>query len=535
MTALSILLLTQGVAGCSAKRNAGSVSVSDEAIVSSEGTTSIENAVAGASLFPEEKSIVSLKNHMSDQERSKVTSGPLTVLDEPWNKPREKDERMAEYQNGVYFEICTKEDMLRDIEENPEAYAGWTDEELEDYKTNFVSYIRGYIVDGRHYGSMISTPLEDEKTYGWYSVLEGETLTTKEIKDLQELKDMLPKILEEYRKDEYKYFYFGSDLDEKQWGKDIIRIFEAKRDKTYKTMPFGTTNQIAEYYQKIRNQQEDLAWELDKDAVEAIKDQVTEYHFYDEELDRELVIHVAIPKGHESSAAKTLAVDVQPEVLPAFVLTDAVWRFNDIAKLLGEMEAGRAKPQILISIGQDYAICNSENMERSAVFCEGKDKFLDFITDDLMPYLSEKYNIDFENSTLFGHSLGGVFAHYAAFNSDRYENQPFGKYIIGSPAFWSPYSTEMKDFKDQKNDYGYFDRNQTMNKKILITGGTDENEDYQEYFGENDSTLDAIAHLEERVNAHCDAANPMAQSKLYKSHHYQYIPDMLKEYVDETI
>ena len=74
-----------------------------------------------------------------------------------------------------------------------------------------------------------------------------------------------------------------------------------------------------------------------------------------------------------------------------------------------------------------------------------------------------------------------------------------------------------------------------MNKKILITGGTDENEDYQEYFGENDSTLDAIAHLEERVNSHCDTSSPMAASKLYKSHHYQYIPDMLIEYVDEKI
>ena len=171
-------------------------------------------------------------------------------------------------------------------------------------------------------------------------------------------------------------------------------------------------------------------------------------------------------------------------------------------------------------------------MERAAVFCEGKDKFLDFITDNLMPYLGEKYAIDYGNSTLFGHSLGGVFTHYALFNSDRYENQPFGCYIIGSPAFWSPYSREMSDYPEQAKDYGYFERNQTMGKSAFITAGSDEDEDYQEYFQDGDSTTESIAHLAERINAHCDPGSPAAVSKLYKSHHYQYIPEMLVEYAD---
>ena len=41
-----------------------------------------------------------------------------------------------------------------------------------------------------------------------------------------------------------------------------------------------------------------------------------------------------------------------------------------------------------------------------------------------------------------------------------------------------------------------------------------------------------ILHLAERLNAHCDSESPMAEAKLYKSHHYQYIPEMLVEYVD---
>ena len=509
---LSVMAVAQCFCGCG-KKTSGATT---------DSSSSEAGQVAGVSQESKPASVNNLVNHMTENELSKVTEGPLTVLDEPWNKQKEEDGILKDYQDGVYFEIWEKEDMLRNIEENPEAYAGWTDEELEEYKANFVPYIRGYVVDGRHYGTMISGPLKEEDGIGWYSVLEGDTLTTKEIKDLQELKDKLPTILQEYRKDDYKYFYFGKDIDEEMWAKDIIRIFEAKQDKSYKILPFGTSQKLAdEKMLNMRNQEEDLSWELDKDAVEAIKDQVVEYTFYDEELDRSFVVHVALPFGYDST-----------KTYPAIVLTDAVWRFNDTAKLLSEMKEGRAEPQIVISIGQDYSICNSDNVERAAVFCDGKDKFLDFITDNLMPYIGEKYAIDYENSTLFGHSLGGVFTHYALFNSDRYDNQPFGKYIIGSPAFWSPYSREMSDYAEQAKDYGYFDRNQTMGKSAFITAGSDEDEDYQEYFQDGDSTTESIAHLAERINAHCSEEQPMAQAKLYKSHHYQYIPEMLVEYAD---
>ena len=71
-----------------------------------------------------------------------------------------------------------------------------------------------------------------------------------------------------------------------------------------------------------------------------------------------------------------------------------------------------------------------------------------------------------------------------------------------------------------------------MGKSAFITAGSDEDEDYQEYFQDGDSTTESIAHLAERINAHCDPGSPAAVSKLYKSHHYQYIPEMLVEYAD---
>ncbi len=495
------------ISGCSAKNKSG------------EGTElSVEGVVAGESLSSSQSNRITLTNHITQQELQKVTVGPLTVLDEPWKK--EKNE--SGYAEGVFVELWTKEDLLRDIEENPEHYSGWTQEEIEDYKSNFLPYIAGYTVDGRNYGIMIvpGMGLYEDESYGWYYIQGAEGLEYREIKDMEELKTILPDLVKEYQKKDYQYHYISDSFDPDTMEKDVIRVFEAVKAGQYEKLPINTTKMSFETM--LREQDDmDYAWELDRDAVAAIKDQVTEYHMHDDELDRDFVIHVALPKNYDAGKA-----------LPALVLTDAVWRFNDIAALLKEMEEGRAAPQILISIGQDYSISNSDNIERAAVFCEGKDKFLDFITDNLMPYLGENYLIDYENSTLFGHSLGGVFSHYALCNSDRYENQPFGNYIVGSPAFWSPYSRDMSDYKEQERDFGYFERNQTISKHVFITAGSDEDEDYAEYFEDGDSTTESIVHLAERINSHCSEGSPMAKDKLYKSHHYQYIPDMLIEYVD---
>ena len=90
----------------------------------------------------------------------------------------------------------------------------------------------------------------------------------------------------------------------------------------------------------------------------------------------------------------------------------------------------------------------------------------------------------------------------------------------------------MSDYSEQANDYGYLNRNDTITKRVFITAGSDEDEDYAEYFEDGDSTTESIVHLAERINSKCDPASPMAKEKLYKSHHYQYIPDMLIEYVD---
>ena len=262
-----------------------------------------------------------------------------------------------------------------------------------------------------------------------------------------------------------------------------------------------------------------MYWLMDEDRVDAIKDSIHEYHFYDEELDQRFVVHVTLPPSYDPGQA-----------YPALVMTDAVWRFNDVVSLYDSMAEGKAKPQYLITIGFEYDTDGWDNEVRANVFCDHKKEFLDFITDNMMPYLNETYIFNNEGSTLFGHSQGGVFSHYAAFNYDRYDNKPFRNYIIGSPAFWSPYFTEVSDYGEYKTEYGYFNRCDSYDRNILITAGDREDADYAEYYGDNDSTLEGVEHLKERFDKYGIFSYRV---KIYPSNHYQYVSEMLLEYIEQ--
>ena len=58
-----------------------------------------------------------------------------------------------------------------------------------------------------------------------------------------------------------------------------------------------------------------------------------------------------------------------------------------------------------------------------------------------------------------------------------------------------------------------------------------EDEDYEEYYGDNDSTTEGVEHLESRLKEHGVTTYKV---KLYQSHHYQYVPELLMEYLTDT-
>jgi len=62
----------------------------------------------------------------------------------------------------------------------------------------------------------------------------------------------------------------------------------------------------------------------------------------------------------------------------------------------------------------------------------GADDFLAFIEEELKPAIEGRYPVDRRRQSLFGHSLGGLFALYALFARP----ESFRSYIAGSPSIW---------------------------------------------------------------------------------------------------
>ena len=259
------------------------------------------------------------------------------------------------------------------------------------------------------------------------------------------------------------------------------------------------------------------SWEFDKSQLEAIKDHIEEYTVYDDELQLEFIVHVTLPPNYDKN-----------NTYPVLFMTDGVWRLNDHAALYKAMENGEAADTILVSLANSYSIDGTRDIFRDQLLIRNRERLLNFITDNLMPYLGENYNINYAESALLGHSMGGVFSHYALFNSDKYENQPFGKYIIGSPALFDLYdAAEDRGAADAEKDYGYFDRHDSLEKKVFLCGGSQEDPDYASAYDGHDSTLTGLKKMNDRIAAHKSDLT----YKLYESHHYQYVPEMLLEYL----
>lgn len=62
----------------------------------------------------------------------------------------------------------------------------------------------------------------------------------------------------------------------------------------------------------------------------------------------------------------------------------------------------------------------------------GADEFLDFIADELQPMIAAEFDIDRDQSALFGHSFGGLFVLHTLFTRPAL----FRNYAAASPSIW---------------------------------------------------------------------------------------------------
>ena len=76
---------------------------------------------------------------------------------------------------------------------------------------------------------------------------------------------------------------------------------------------------------------------------------------------------------------------------------------------------------------RDYTIPIEDNNEGG-----GAEPFYEFITNIVKPFIEEKYDVDTTRQTLCGHSHGGLFVLYVAFNHVT----SFQNYVSASPSLW---------------------------------------------------------------------------------------------------
>ena len=263
--------------------------------------------------------------------------------------------------------------------------------------------------------------------------------------------------------------------------------------------------------------------------VKKFTDDIREIKIYDEQLDTDFLVHVILPPDYDEN-----------KKYPVFLMTDPAYWFKLIPDLRQLISDGEAAPLIFVTLGYDYDRNGGGDEERLDKFIIRQNKFLDFITDDLMRTVALNYKIDESRSVFFGHSCGGTFSHYALCNSDKYEYQPFARYIMGSMAFWNYYHSFDEKLYDPSvitdpyaytREFDYFDRNEAMDKNVFICAGGRENPSFEDNYNGNKNMTEEATALYERLISH----GTDAELKIYEDcYHNNYVEDMLKDYLKQN-
>lgn len=121
---------------------------------------------------------------------------------------------------------------------------------------------------------------------------------------------------------------------------------------------------------------------------------------------------------------------------PVIYLTDGLRNFNHAAGTLDLLtQSDEAQEMIIVAIknthrARDFTPTYDESYNQWGI-SGGADKFLDFIEQELMPYIDKKYRTN-DFNILSGHSLGGLLSVYAL----QTRSHLFQAYFAFSPSLW---------------------------------------------------------------------------------------------------
>jgi predicted alpha/beta superfamily hydrolase len=145
---------------------------------------------------------------------------------------------------------------------------------------------------------------------------------------------------------------------------------------------------------------------------------------------RTFVILVSVPSGPFVESGKKL---------PAIYALDGGY---GIAGPIGQLMtwSGSITPAFIVSVShptgdpnRDHDLLHTPTVRDGVTIGGGGEAFATFLTDELQPFLENRYPLDPAAAVLFGHSLAGLFAAKVLASAP----ESFAGFIIASPATWA--------------------------------------------------------------------------------------------------
>jgi predicted alpha/beta superfamily hydrolase len=192
-------------------------------------------------------------------------------------------------------------------------------------------------------------------------------------------------------------------------------------------------------------------------------------------------LHIVLPAGYERTSRR----------YPIVYLTDGNAVFPLAGAIVEGLSGGLEIPRlIVVGIGYDDArprewgryrerdllptdAAAADASRRQAFTRRGIRRgqaaaFLEFIREELKPFIAANYRADPEDSAFVGHSYGGLFGLYTLFHRP----DTFNRYIISSPAVHH----DDRVIMDFENDYAT-DHDDLPARVFISVGGREEHDD----------------------------------------------------------
>ena len=213
-----------------------------------------------------------------------------------------------------------------------------------------------------------------------------------------------------------------------------------------------------------------------------------QFEIFSKEINQEFIINIGLPPNYSKDHDR----------YPVVYVTDAGSNFIGLMGSLPLMQFVNDLPSFVL-VGIDYKSPNSMDSmslrnrdltptndkiwmaaqkDMYKIFGEdlpqveagGAKYFLDFINDEIKPFINKKYYVDTTDQTYCVFSLGGLFGLYTLFNS----SDSFKRYVIGSPSIW------WDDRHILKVEEEYAKKNKNLSAKVFMSIG-----DLEEEGGDN--------------------------------------------------